>query len=92
MHTKDYLAQELRAAGLEDLATLASTGYFHDFLSPLDFPEMALAQALENAGTPAARALLKRHMNGEFDASAEEGEDWAASEDGQDAMRRLIKE
>ena len=41
-HTKDYLAQELRAAGLNAMADKAATGYYHDFLSPLALPETQL--------------------------------------------------
>lgn len=74
MHTKDFLAGELRKAGLEDMAAKAETGYYHDFLSPLATPAIQLASDLAEAGTPAALALRVRHMNGEFDASDEEGD------------------
>jgi hypothetical protein len=90
MHTKDFLAQELRAAGLNDMADLAAKGYYHDFLSPLATPELQLEADLRAMGTPEAEALRKRHINGEFDASNDESEDWAKSPDGQDTMRRLI--
>jgi hypothetical protein len=79
-HTKDFLAQELRKAGLDAMADKAVTGYYHDFESPLDFPEMQLDVDLSLAGTPEALALRARHHNGEFDASTEEGEEWAMSE------------
>lgn len=89
MHTKDFLAQELRKAGLDEMAARAATGYYHDYLSPLSFPEMALLGDLEMVGTPAALALRDRHMNGEFDASAAESEEWANSEDGKAAFAEL---
>lgn len=90
MHTKDMLADELRKIGLTEMADKASTGYYHDFLSPLDLPEMQLMADLAKAGTPEALALRKRAMNGEFDASSEESEEWAKSADGQDAFNRLL--
>jgi hypothetical protein len=90
MHTKDFLAQELEKAGLHAMAAKAREGYYHDYLSPLDFPEMQLDADLLEAGTPEALALRMRHHNGEFDASIEESEEWAASEEGQAAMRSLI--
>jgi hypothetical protein len=31
-------------------------------------------------------------IHGDFDASAEESEAWAASSEGQDTMRRLLRE
>lgn len=76
MHTKDILAAELFKAGLGDMAIKAGQGYYHDFLSPLATPCIQLATDLLAAGTPAAIALHERHMNGEFDASKEEGEEW----------------
>lgn len=90
MHTKDILAAELRKAGLNEMADKAATGHYHDFLSPLNFPDLQLAVDLATAGTPAALALRARHLNGEFDATTEESEAWAASADGQDAMAKLI--
>lgn len=80
MHTKDILAAELHKAGLGNMAVLAAQGHYHDFLSPLATPCIQLAEDLRKAGTPAALALLERHMNGDFDASKEESEEWWKSE------------
>jgi hypothetical protein len=91
MHTKDILATELEKAGLWDMAMKARGGYYHDFLSPLDTPCLQLEADLRAVGTPAALALRLRHINGEFDASAEESEEWASGPEGQDAMRRLVE-
>lgn len=88
-HTKDILAAELRKAGLEKMAEKAESGWYHDFLSPLDWPCVELELDLATAGTPQALALRARHFNGEFDASFEESEDWMNSPEGQNAMRRL---
>ncbi len=89
MHTKDILAAELETAGLADMAKKAREGYYHDFLSPLDTPCLQLAEDLAAVGTPAALALRERHLDGEFDASIEESEAWAASPEGQAFLRRL---
>lgn len=91
MHTKDFLAQELQKAGLSDMAKAAATGYYHDFLSPLDFPCQQLERDLRAVGTPEAEAIRQRHLNGEFDASLEESEEWAMGEEGQAAARSLLK-
>ena len=90
MHTKDILAEELAKAGLLDMSLKARGGYYHDFLSPLDTPCLQLADDLQAAGTPAALALRQRHLNGEFDASMEESDEWMASPEGQDAFNRLV--
>jgi len=89
-HSKDKLAEVLRGAGLHEMADRAATGYYHDYLSPLDFPELTLDRDLVEAGTPEALAIRKRHHNGEFDATKEESDEWAASSEGQDAFRRLM--
>ena len=89
MHTKDKLADALVAAGLPDMATAARTGYYHDFLSPLALPEITLANELAQVGTAAALALRHRVIQGDFDATTQEGEDWAASPEGQEAFKNL---
>lgn len=90
MHTKDILAAELNKAGLNEMAAKAATGYYHDFLSPLATPCLQLAADLTAVGTPAALALRARHMNGEFDATKEESDDWADSPDGKAAFSQLV--
>lgn len=92
MHTKDHLAQELRKAGLDEMAGRAERGFYHDYLSPLADPAIQLAKELRAVGTPQAEALRKRHLTGEFDATTEESEEWAASADGREAMAQLIRE
>lgn len=99
MHTKDMLAEALRAVGLNDMAAKAADGYYHDFLSPLALPEIQLAEDLAEAAQacPDAdrrqriTAVRNRHLQGEFDANVEESEAWAASPEGQDAFRRLVR-
>ncbi|NEI52688.1 hypothetical protein GR217_34280 [Rhizobium leguminosarum] len=93
MHTKDFLAGELEKAGLPEMAKNARAGMYHDFLSPLPFPEMQLDLELNMAvesGNEAAAELRKRHHAGEFDASFEESEEWAESADGKDALAQLF--
>jgi hypothetical protein len=91
MRTKDKLALALMEAGLDEMAARAATGHYHDFLSPLPFPEMQLAYDLGRVGTPEATALCERVSNGEFDASNEESEAWADSPEGQTAFRNLMR-
>lgn len=101
MHTKDNLAAVLREAGLFEMADKAATGYYHDYLSPLAFPERQLSNDLLDAAgvardfgnekmVEAALAIRERHHNGEFDASTEESDDWARSPEGQAAFRQLL--
>lgn len=97
MHTKDMLADELRKVGLTDMADRAATGWYHDFLSPLDFPEttlvndLAVAAADHPAQEEAIMILRKRVIDGDFDANLEESDAWADSAEGQATFGKLIK-
>jgi hypothetical protein len=80
------------------MITRAIDGYYHDYMSPLAFPEMQLAaDLLELAKLPATprnsrpllRAMVDRVKDGDFDASKEESDAWAASPDGQETFRQL---
>ena len=90
-HTKDLLAEALLSIGLMDMAANAAAGFYHDFLSPLDTPTIQLVNDLAAVATPEAMALRKRIMNGEFDASPEESDEWAASPEGQAAFSKLVR-
>jgi hypothetical protein len=97
-HTKDVLAKELRNLGLEEMATEAERGEYHDFLSPFPFPEMRLVRNLASEATKypdeakqaEIMALRRRVMDGEFDASTEESDQWASSPEGQETLSSLI--
>jgi hypothetical protein len=98
--TSQKLADTLRAAGFEALALRAEADEFHDFLSPHATPEMQLAQELAHVITDksvserertAADHIRTRLINGDFDASKEESDDWAESPEGQHAFKKLLK-
>jgi hypothetical protein len=91
MHTTELLALELDKANLPEMAKKAREGYYHDFLSPLATPCIQLERDLAAIATPAAMALRKRHLNGDFDATKEESDAWAESPDGKATFERLMK-
>lgn len=96
MKTHEKLAEELRTLGLTDMARLADEGYYHDFLSPLTFPEIQLVTDLQEAsmGSPNEKAILLlrgRVINGDFDADKAESDEWAASSEGKAAFNQLIR-
>ena len=97
MHTKDMLAEALMQVGLIDMSLRAKDGYYHDFLSPLATPEIQLVNDLMDMAIKlpdrrgAILAIRTQVINGEYDASPEESEEWAKSPEGQFAMQQLIK-
>jgi predicted NAD/FAD-binding protein len=102
--TSQHLADVLRAAGFDDLAERAEraeTDEFHDFLSNHTFPDLVLDTELagiardtkrDERQRTAAYHIRMRHHEGEFDASLEESDEWAASTDGQAAYAELTRE
>ena len=84
----------------KDMIASAVDGYYHDYLSPLTFPVMQLVADLRELAslpaTPASsrpllRKMVQRVIDGEFDASKEESDAWAASPNGQEAFRQLTE-
>jgi hypothetical protein len=105
-HSTAKLVRALRAvpspgAVPESMIARAERGYYHDYLSPLALPEMALAEELaamirhpSRAGLPSRRAIQAIRagvLNGEFDASKAESDAWAASPEGQAAFASLLR-
>lgn len=88
--TTERLAQALEAAGdprLKPMIDRARQGYYDDYKSPLAAPLVQLAADLRQAGHP---ELVKRVIDGEFDATPEESEAWANSPEGQAAFDELV--
>jgi hypothetical protein len=99
-HTTAKLARALSVipAIPREMVQRAVDGYYHDFLSPLDFPEIQLVSDLravaDNTSLPRSTRqeigkLAQRVIDGEFDASSEESAAWAASPEGQETFRVL---
>jgi hypothetical protein len=99
-HTTVKLAKALSEipAIPKQMISDALDGRYHDFLSPLDFPEIQLVQDLRavaaNRSLPrSARQeigkMAQRVIDGEFDASKEESDEWARSPEGQETFRQL---
>jgi hypothetical protein len=88
--TRWKLACALIAAGLYDMADRAVSGWYDDYLSPLDAPTMELVNDLQKAGTPAATLIREQVLEGDFDATAEEADAWAASPEGREAFKSFL--
>jgi hypothetical protein len=100
-HTTAKLAQALEAVpGVPpDMIERARTGYYHDYLSPLAMPEVQLVADLrELANRPATprnsrpllRDLAKAVIDGRYDASKEESDEWMRSPEGQETMTAFL--
>jgi hypothetical protein len=104
-HTTAKLARAMRELGTlavpPGMIRRAEEGYYHDFLSPLAFPEMELVAALGRLANHPTRAhgttglalmgLRQRVIDGEFDASKAESDAWARSPEGRAAWADLLK-
>jgi hypothetical protein len=103
-HTTVKLARALRELGTlavpPAMIRRAEAGYYHDYLSPLALPEMALVNELGALANQPGRAelaglallgLRQRVIDGEFDASKAESDAWARSPEGQAAWAELLR-
>ncbi len=89
-HTARVLAAALAEAGAPPgMIRRAERGYYHDYLSPLATPEVALVHELRAAAgkaPPGKRAALLALAadvaDGKHDASREESDEWARSPEG----------
>ncbi len=94
MHSKDRLAQELHKIGLDEMAKKAASGMYHDYLSPLAAPALQLNFDLLEAsisGNKQANELRLRYIDGEFDTTKEESDEWMKNPEGVAAFRELIR-
>lgn len=97
--TSEILAQALENAGLNDMASMARLDHYHEFKSDVALPEMELERDLRQArdecpdpeGRARIEAIRQRLLNGDFDASYEESEEWTQSEEGRGVFDKLIK-
>ena len=101
-HTARQLGRALRAIPGLPAAMIerAERGYYHDYLSPLALPELALVSELRSHGADPALTVSSRRLcmalaeaviRGEYDASKAESEEWAASPEGQATMAELLR-
>ncbi|HLK77198.1 MAG TPA: hypothetical protein VKU77_26550 [Streptosporangiaceae bacterium] len=99
-HTTAILARALSAIpGVPDeMIDRAKAGYYHDYMSPLTFPEIQLVADLRDLAKrpatprnsrPLLMALAQDVIDGKHDASKEESDAWAASPEGQETFRQL---
>jgi hypothetical protein len=99
-HTTVKLARALSAIpGVpREVIHRAVDGYYHDYLSPLAMPELQLVSDLRDLASapatprdsrPRLRNLAQAVINGEYDATKEESDEWARSPEGQETFRQF---
>jgi hypothetical protein len=97
--TSENLAKVLESVGLNDMAVKARADKYHDFLSDDALCALTLEEELRAARDAcpdkerAARieTVRQQHLNGEFDASMEESDEWASGPDGLQAFKMLLE-
>jgi len=86
--TTERLALALIKAGAPPLMIeRARAGQYDDYKSPLAMP---LTQLVMDARAAGLEDIAQRTIAGEFDATKEEADAWAASPDGQAAFNELL--
>ncbi len=95
LHSTERLAQALLQGvnplipqpSLAQLVRHVREGRYHDFLSTMAFPSIALHTRLRTAGLD---AVADRLLAGEFDATKAESDAWARSDEGQETFQDLV--
>jgi hypothetical protein len=79
--TSERLAEALTNAGAPaEMVAHARDGYYDDYRSPLAMP---LIQLVTDALEHGLVGIAEQATNGDFDATIEESDAWAATEEGQ---------
>jgi hypothetical protein len=97
--TSEMLAEVLESVGLDAMAAKARADQYHDFLSDDALCAITLERELREARDASDDPIMQKliedirqhHLNGDFDASKEESDAWAASEEGQAAFGALLR-
>lgn len=103
--TTEYLGRVLDELPVGDMAKRARLGHFSDFSCPVEIAdgletirlvnelaEWAKVRTIANVNRKRILAVRAAVIQGEFDDTKEESDRWAASKDGQETMRLLLKE
>lgn len=92
------LVNALNAVGFHDLAERAATGEWNDYFGKHPLPQIHLVATLTHyagrqgpVARTAAKKLVERVKDGDFDGTKEESDEWAASEEGQEAFNSLLR-
>jgi hypothetical protein len=86
--TTERLARALEAAGApQDMINMARAGYYDDFKSDHATPIVLLVQDAQAIGL---KDIVDRAIDGEFDATKEEGDEWMQSPEGQEVLQSFL--
>lgn len=95
--TSEKLAKRLESAGLKEMAEKARQNRYHDFFgesaTPITDLVNDLAREVQKSDDPVQvnemRLIRKAAIDGEFDATHAEAEEWAESDEGLAAVREI---
>lgn len=82
------LKKEIQRPKIIAIINRAEKDYYHDFFGTPDMPEMQLIADLREAG--ASNQIIQNVVNGKYDASKEDSEEWSKSPEGQETFANLI--
>lgn len=89
MPTTERLAQALSLAGApKAMIDKATQGYYDDYKSPIAHNIIVLVQ---DARANGLEDIARRAMDGEFDGTKEEADEWQRSEEGQEVFQAFMK-
>lgn len=84
------LQKEVPRPGILKIIERAKQDYYHDFFGIPDLPEMELIKDLRAAG--ASHEIRQNVVDGKYDASKEDSDEWMASSEGIEIMKSFPKD
>lgn len=87
--SSERLAVALEEAGAPaEMIKRARADYYHDYKSDIPFPE---TQLLMDARLHGLESIAEGVLEGKWDATKQEADDWARSPEGQSVFRQLLE-
>jgi hypothetical protein len=87
--TTEKLARALEEVNAPAVMIIrARAGYYDDYKSSLTFPEM---QLLSDARAAGLESIAQGVIDGKWDSTKEESDEWAKSPEGQEVFNQLLK-
>lgn len=84
----EALDKEIKTPAIRRIIREAKKEHYNDYFGIYDAPQHTLIQHLRDA--KASKEIIERVMNGDFDGTKAESQEWMESEEGQSALSEIF--
>lgn len=86
----EALEKEVQTRKMVEILEKAKQDYYHDYVGEAELPQIELVNDLKAAS--ASRRIIKRVVDGDFDGTKEESEEWANSPEGRSVFGEFYRD